>query len=475
MLEEYKGEKPENVIGLEEHKKRPFYKKVSFWVLSALGLFFASCSIYGLVLGSQYVRAVTEAAHIIADANENSSDNSSGPVKGRYLAPTPSYPSSGNAVNFSVSGNVQSQPYYICLSDGNRYGTMASLPDNAPFLYYYTNAMCGYKLNGTTTYLNRSTWNLHFKDIVAYNLAIAGWLASSSGDSQHFLVNGDFTFSGVFVFDLPSYYYEQGERDGYQDGYGDGYDTARTEYTNSTEVDFSVAAEMWPQDVTFTVSWYLDGQLEEQRSVVYRGSNGWSGFTFYREPLQVGRLVVESDSNTPFWLDYSNERFNDEVHSPSSLNEDNAYDFDNQKWYIPSYWSDLYVRINGGSNPPSDLYDIYIDPDHNDRARVGLWEEGYDQGYHDGMTNYGGQYDNGYNAGYEDGRREGATEGYNRGYADGTTGGKALMNMFVAAFQQPFNQIYRFLNFNLLGINLLSLFTALLTLSIGIIIIKKVL
>lgn len=162
--------------------------------------------------------------------------------------PTPNYPNSGNSVTFSVSGVVQSQPYYICLADGNTYGTMASLPDNTPYLYFIQNAWVGYKLNGSANSIKRSTWNKHFLNVNSSGLGINAWLNSEVGNSTSFPVYGNFTFSGTFIFDIASYYYEEGYSDGYDFGYEEGEATGQRLYVNGQYTGLAI----------FTRRYYLE-------------------------------------------------------------------------------------------------------------------------------------------------------------------------------------------------------------------------
>lgn len=83
-----------------------------------------------------------------------------------------------------------------------------------------------------------------------------------------------------------------------------------------------------------------------------------------------------------------------------------------------------------------------------------------------------------------DAREEGYTEGYNEakdywyniGKVDGANSvtPDSLTDTLVTVFQQPFNQIYRFFNFNVLGLNILALGTGLIGIFIIIRIVKKV-
>lgn len=83
---------------------------------------------------------------------------------------------------------------------------------------------------------------------------------------------------------------------------------------------------------------------------------------------------------------------------------------------------------------------------------------------------------NPYTVGYETGKAEGYATGYKLGKVDGINSAQpdSLTTTLVTVFQQPFNQIYRFFNFNILGLNVLALVTGLLTLFIVLKVLKKV-
>lgn len=73
-------------------------------------------------------------------------------------------------------------------------------------------------------------------------------------------------------------------------------------------------------------------------------------------------------------------------------------------------------------------------------------------------------------------RQEGYEEGYAVGRVDGLNAAdpEALTNTLVAVFQQPFDQIYRFFNFNVLGLNILGLVTGLITIFVVVKVVKKI-
>lgn len=85
-----------------------------------------------------------------------------------------------------------------------------------------------------------------------------------------------------------------------------------------------------------------------------------------------------------------------------------------------------------------------------------------------------------YNNGLRDGTKDKnayGTQQYNKGYAEGTNAANnySFENLIFAVIDAPIQSLYGLLNFDLLGVNILNLFLALLTTSIMIFILKKVL
>jgi len=95
------------------------------------------------------------------------------------------------------------------------------------------------------------------------------------------------------------------------------------------------------------------------------------------------------------------------------------------------------------------------------------FQSGYDQGYQEGLGvgNTEG-YQNGYNAGN--------TIGYNNGYSAGVEASNqyTFLSLMGSVLDAPLKTFTSLLNFNLLGVNMLSFITGLLTLAIIIFVIK---
>lgn len=85
-------------------------------------------------------------------------------------------------------------------------------------------------------------------------------------------------------------------------------------------------------------------------------------------------------------------------------------------------------------------------------------------------------YNNGVNAGLKDKKAYGQQQ-YNAGYTQGVNAANnySFENLIFAVIDAPIQSLYGLLNFDLLGINILNLFLALLTTAIMIFILKKVL
>lgn len=469
MLNDYKGEKPNNVITEEEHKKRPFYKKVSFWVLSALGLFFGGCSVYGLVLGYQYVHAVTEAAHIIAEAQSDEAD-SSFPKKYRLYDNA-----SGAKIDVFDMGD-------ITWSYWDQYGffTAESPANSAPIVTgssipfvcaIYSNSTPYALMNSSVDMamcINGGHWtsgnrigcrNSAYSDPVAFKNAMRGVLV-------YYKTYDGYTGSDAYDKAYQEGY-DEGHQDGYQEGYSDGSDAINL--PQSVKVLLPVGNEYSVQYKS-----YVDGVVDRQGQL-NSSQTGGAYATFDRSRTQKLRidLTLPSGSRafflyTPSWT--------------SAYPTDENYSL-RQSWavsgvtYLPTWVAkpQIYVGVTSADVPDLtyETVSVAFDVDHWGDIKVGAYSQGYNDGYQAGEENPTA-YDSGYDAGYEQGYDDGHTIGVAQGESQAVSGQKALVNMFVTAFQQPFDQIYRFLNFNVLGLNILALFTALLTLSIGIIIIKKV-
>ena len=92
--------------------------------------------------------------------------------------------------------------------------------------------------------------------------------------------------------------------------------------------------------------------------------------------------------------------------------------------------------------------------------------QGYDQGLNNGNTI-------GYDKGYEAGKTEGYNNGYNVGYVDGSDAGNVIGDALFSISDIPFSILSSFLGFEIFGVNVLTIFTGLLTIGLVIWILKK--
>lgn len=97
----------------------------------------------------------------------------------------------------------------------------------------------------------------------------------------------------------------------------------------------------------------------------------------------------------------------------------------------------------------------------------------YNTGYNDGYNN--GKAD-GQSSGYSSGYSDGDSAGYTRGFTEGQEAGGdyTFLSLLSAVFDAPINAFKSLFNFDLLGFNLLSFITGLITLALVIFIVKKV-
>lgn len=480
MLEKYKGDAPENVLTPQEaNEKKPFYKNWKFWVLSALISLFGFCSVYGFVLGSRYVNAIQEAANVIADAQETKSE---GLKKTKICALNDTYVIRSVNLGLLTYTNPNSNgwfrsidplPYVIAPSDNNTLPQIlcASFTTGTPNTNWTTSGTISIGMEGSVQIrddvfigLTNSQAKSQLAGIYAYYKATGGASAQETAYNQGY-----------------SDGYEEGHSDGYEEGYDDGYEALAGSQTIQVTFD-----ENFPKLNDIHYSWAVDGSVVDSGTINVRPNVQIPLKTFTRPGgyTHTAELNLWSENDEPLIIAYGRHEGlvigGQQTYVYDTYNKTNAYEFgENSRyvWYVPTYWPNalFYIYSYGTWNQgyANDCY-FEFDPGHNERSKVGAYADGYNDGYHD-ATESGDAFDAGKEIGYGQGYQTGVTDGRNQGYAEATGGTKALAYMFVTAFQQPFDQLYRFLNFNLLGINLLALFSALVTLSLGIYVLKKVL
>lgn len=103
-----------------------------------------------------------------------------------------------------------------------------------------------------------------------------------------------------------------------------------------------------------------------------------------------------------------------------------------------------------------------------------IYDEGYNAGYGIGSTE---GYDAGYNTGYNQGFTNGENTGYGNGYVEGleTASETTFLGLIGATIDAPIKAFRGLFNFELLGVNMVSLITGLFTLCVIVCIVKLVL
>lgn len=114
------------------------------------------------------------------------------------------------------------------------------------------------------------------------------------------------------------------------------------------------------------------------------------------------------------------------------------------------------------SDNPWDTRTYYFTQDFSDTQ---IYNQGYNQGLLDNQSNI---YNQGYNAG--------SSAGYGQGYAEGLEDGSdySFFSLFGAVLDAPISALKGLLNFQIFGVNLLTLFTGLLTLAIILLVIRLI-
>lgn len=470
-MEQYKGEVPSNVVDPAKKQDKPYYKKVGFWVAIGLMVFGIGCSIFGAIQGARYAKAVERAAQTIVDAQ---SLNASGSQlhKPRNNLATPSGADDHFTFSNHFIGGWTGDAFFRVDTGANV--VYNQLPTYVPVWRITisdtrTSANLIFPLSNTS-YTTIAPYD-YIKDFTT-NASASWWTPSLS---YAISTSQPLTFSGVFYYYPATQFYDDGYSSGYAegsaDGYEDGYSTGFSDGVSTDDVAQSIHfSSNLSSGYSVAVDLYVDGEY----SYTYTMSDGsvgtYSSFTALRSRGQVFRFVIHDAGSDAFNLAFSQDPIV-AADGFTALTPQFQYD---GAYYMPTNLSDYYFCIVGFTEAPmaSSSYDVYFDANEMEHSVTSSYNVGYVNGY-----------DAGNSAGYSSGVAVGSSDGYSNGYmmgfeagrTDALTNDNVLAGMFVTAFQQPFNQLYRFLNFNLLGVNFLALFTAFITVSVGLIVIKKVL
>lgn len=169
-------------------------------------------------------------------------------------------------------------------------------------------------------------------------------------------------------------------------------------------------------------------------------------------PTVSGTLL---DNPTSFWtIDYS-----------SFYRNNNYLDNSWARSLVIGYTNEMYQAFRSKGLPTDDNEE---------------WESGYESGYGFGYTDgYDEGLDIGTNQGYQSGYSDGNTQGYQTGYASGLLDGQSYdqtaLTIFTGIIEVgllPVNIFLQMFNYEIFGINISGVVSALLTISIVIIIVR---
>lgn len=174
---------------------------------------------------------------------------------------------------------------------------------------------------------------------------------------------------------------------------------------------------------------------------------------FYMGDLNGDLFIIDNQLN--FYYDIL-PLYND---IGSLLNDSEIYYYWTEK-YPYADLNDLYWLLGGNSTYLSDIF-YSIKSDFYNIENLS---------YNNGITE-------GYANGFTEGYANGITEGYSNGFTEGTYNGmqesEALKGGLLTILSAPFYVLGGILDFDILGINLLDIFTGLLTLCLFAFVVKK--
>ena len=177
-------------------------------------------------------------------------------------------------------------------------------------------------------------------------------------------------------------------------------------------------------------------------------TNDITGFTF----------ISESKNEYNYDFVFTSEGAKDYLHDFTNLNE--PYSFMNKPIKAMKI---RFIQTRYSTTPNPSISFV-----------ANLFNEGYSQGYDEGNAN---GYNQGFNGGYDKGYDEGFFSGYQGGYNEGVQNGDlkstGLQQMFLTILGFPITALQGIFNFEIFGINLLSLITFILTIGIVVFVIKK--
>lgn len=373
--------------------------------------------------------------------------------------------------------------------------------------------------NLSNTQLNQVGFCLSVYDGCSVDI---GWVKLEENDS----------FSGYVPKAYQLYGYNDGYNLGYNTGYVDGVETSSYAsligYTQTDAVLFpdSVNETFVINGITYNIGYTYENPDLVNTFLPYGSGSGLYNSTTYCGIKIFDNMSVNCAFNVNLLLEpylINNFNFSYYYFKVLLINNNNAsdYSFINfldacQVIGVHYFSRDFgYYRYNCKINIPSSnaSYSVYLVYDYSALINsqldayastfefsalsgfiyTGIPEEdygvGYDAGFRDGYDQgYGADafqdgYVDGYDTGYDDGRsyadtllEQATNNGYNNGYYEGraSTESYSFLSLIGAVFDAPISALTGLLNFNILGVNMLSFFLSIMSLALALFILKIV-
>lgn len=334
-------------------------------------------------------------------------------------------------------------------------------------------------LSYTYTYNDSSTFQVYSTDLgwsdssyqVIYFPTTYGSIESYVNDSTLY----DFLLSNGSFSDYNSYSYDQGYNNGYSIGYNNAYNDGLAYATNMFSGYGPFLYSTWSIVNRFDHSQILGDFTGRFTSEYFNSFNG--GFTFSNQLFaDIESYFLENeDSEGVFKVVFDNylpiSQYTEWVTYNFTFGNEITFILDNgSKIYIDNDSVTKSINLSDYSNLSIVSLFVSFASSFSDYGDFGLSSN----------ANYMYAYQNGYNDGFGVGKANGFSDGFKSGKASGYNEGLNAANQFTffslisAVVDAPINAFSSLFNFDILGVNILSLLTGLFTLLLVVVVIKLI-